>query len=444
MKISAIFDSHYDIDYLKGIYLNNVSLSAATGIDNMSHQLLWPILDEQLAIINKKVIASTYNFSKYKLKLISKGRGKPPREISIPTIRDKIALKALCNFLQQKYQDSIDFKLPQTMIRELKSDVSSNKFNSFIKFDVANFYPSIDHFKLISRLRKNIRDERILKLIESAISSPTVSKASRKDVASSRGVPQGLSISNILAAIYLSNIDKYFLNNTEIKYFRYVDDVLVLCDEKDVQKISNDIISKFRKIKLKVYDPKKEPEKSSVGTLGNDSFGYLGYYFNNDIVSARVGSVEKLRESLLAIFTGYKHSKLKSEEFLEWRLNLRITGCIFQNKSKGWMYFFSEMNDETLLHQFDEFLNGLCKRFNVKINLKSFVRTYFQIKHNRRDTTYIPNFDNYTEGQKVHVLNHYFQKKTENLTSLEIDYHFKKRISKQVKEIETDVKDAGY
>lgn len=342
MKISAIFDSHYDIDYLKGVYLNNVSLSAATGIDNMSHQLLWPILDEQLAIINKKVIASTYNFSKYKLKLISKGRGKPPREISIPTIRDKIALKALCNFLQQKYQDSIDFKLPQTMIRELKSDVSSNKFNSFIKFDVANFYPSIDHVKLISRLRKNIRDERILKLIESAISSPTVSKASRKDVASSRGVPQGLSISNILAAIFLSNIDKYFLNNTEIKYFRYVDDVLVLCDEKDVQKISNDIISKFRKIKLKVYDPKKEPEKSSVGSLGNDSFGYLGYYFNNDIVSARVGSVEKLRESLLAIFTGYKHSKLKSEGFLEWRLNLRITGCTFQNKSKGWMYFFQK------------------------------------------------------------------------------------------------------
>lgn len=444
MKIAAIFDSHYHIDYLKGVYLNNVSLSAATGIDNMSHQLLWPILDEQLAIINRKVIASTYNFSKYKLKLISKGRGKPPREISIPTIRDKIALKALCNFLQQKYQDSIDFKLPQTMIRELKFDVSSNKFNSFIKFDVANFYPSIDHVKLISRLRGNIRDERILKLIESAISSPTVSKASKKDIASSRGVPQGLSISNILAAIYLSNIDKYFLNNTEIKYFRYVDDVLVLCDEKDVQKISNDIISKFRKLKLKVYDPQKEPEKSSVGTLGKDSFGYLGYYFNNEVVSARVGSVERLRESLLAIFTGYKHSKLKSEEFLEWRLNLRITGCIFQNKSKGWMYFFSEMNDETLLHQFDEFLKGLCERFNVKINLKSFVRTYFQIKHNRRDTTYIPNFDNYTEDQKVHVLNHYFQKKTENLTSLEIDYHFKKRISKQVKEIETDVKDAGY
>lgn len=444
MKTLETFDSYYDIEYLKDVYLNSVSLSAATGIDNMSHQLLWPILDEQVGVINRKVTSSTYIFSKYKLKLISKGRGKPPREISIPTIRDKIALKALCNFLQFKYQNVINFKLPQTMIRELKIETSSGKFNSFIKFDVANFYPSIDHVKLISRLRKNIRDERVLKLIESAIKSPTVSKASKKDTPSTLGVPQGLSISNILAAIYLSNIDKYFSNKSGIKYFRYVDDVLVLCDKKDVQEISRDIITRFRKIKLKVYDPQKEPEKSSVGLLGEDSFGYLGYYFNNNVVSARVGSVERLRESLLAILTGYKHSKLQSKEFLEWRLNLRITGCIFQNKSKGWMYFFSEMDDKTLLHQLDDFLKSQCERFNVKINLKSFVRTYFQIKHNRRETKYIPNFDEYSEDQKVYVLNHYFQKKTENLTSLEIDYHFKKRISKQVKEIETDVKDAGY
>ncbi|MCL2899512.1 reverse transcriptase/maturase family protein [Brenneria tiliae] len=444
MKVVEVFDSHYNVDYLKDIYLKKVSLSAATGIDNMSHQLLWPILDEQLEIINRKVLSSNYIFSKYKLKLISKGRGKPPREISIPTIRDKIALKALCNFLQLKYQNLISFKLPQNMIRELKAEISSNKFNSFIKFDVANFYPSIDHVKLISRLRKNIRDERILKLIESAIKSPTVSKASKKDKPSTIGVPQGLSISNILATIYLSNIDKYFSNKAGIKYFRYVDDVFVLCDKKDVQEISRDIIKRFRMIKLKVYDPQKEPEKSSVGLLGKDSFGYLGYYFNNNTVSARAGSIERLRESLLAIFTGYKHSKLKSEEFLEWRLNLRITGCIFQNKSKGWMYFFSEMDDKTLLHQLDDFLKNLCERFNVNVNLKSFLRTYFQIKHNRRETKYVPNFDEYTEDQKTFVLNHYFQKKTENMTSLEIDYHFKKRISKQVKEIETDVKDAGY
>ncbi|EBG8421147.1 RNA-dependent DNA polymerase, partial [Salmonella enterica] len=120
------------------------------------------------------------------------------------------------------------------------------------------------------------------------------------------------------------------------------------------------------------------------------------------------------------------------------------TGCIFQNKSKGWMYFFSEINDETLLHELDDFLKRLCVRFGVTIKLKSFVRAFFQIKYNRRETSYIPNFDEYDITKKTYVLTHYFNKSVKGMTDEEIDYHFNKRISKQVKDIETDVKDAGY
>ncbi|HGV3488640.1 TPA: RNA-dependent DNA polymerase, partial [Raoultella planticola] len=132
--------------------------------------------------------------------------------------------------------------------------------------------------------------------------------------------------------------------------------IMILCESSQANYVSCDLISKFQKLNLKIYDPQVNPEKSSVGFLNENEFGYLGYYFHNSKVTARRGSVESLRESLLAIFTGYKHSKLKSLEFLEWRINLRVTGCIFQNKSKGWMYFFSEINDENLLHSLDDFL----------------------------------------------------------------------------------------
>lgn len=64
--------------------------------------------------------------------------------------------------------------------------------------------------------------------------------------------------------------------------------------------------------------------------------------------------------------------------------------------------------------------------------------------HNRKESSYIPNFDKYTEKDKIYVLEHYFNKKTKGMTSVEIDYNFKKRISRQVKDIETDLKDAGY
>ncbi|GKW28592.1 reverse transcriptase domain-containing protein [Pectobacterium brasiliense] len=442
MSSFDVFQKHFKIKNLRRIYKDIVSLSSACGVDNMTHEIFWRFQKEEIKTIRRKCLSGDYNFNKYKLKLISKGRGKAPREISIPTIRDKIALRAICDFLQEIYQEKVVFDLPQDMIVSVKDAI--DEYDYFMKFDVANFYPSVVHDKLISRLRAKIRDERILSLIKSAISSATVSKPKRDDLPSERGVPQGLSISNILAAIYLLNIDDYFRNNPEIKYYRYVDDVMILCDSSVAIEITSSLISRFRRLGLNVYDPRKNPEKSSVGYLGKSEFGYLGYYFLDGKVTARKGSVENLRESLLAIFTGYKHSTLKSPEFLEWRINLRITGCIFQNKSKGWMYFFSEIDDETLLHELDGFLKRLCERFSVSLNLKSFVRTFYQIRYNRRETSYIPNFDEYDLVQKSHILTHYFKKNVKGMTDEEIEYHFNKRISKQVKDIETDIKDAGY
>lgn len=444
MSSATIFIKHFSTKNLKRIYKDIISLSPAVGVDNMSHEIFWRFHNDEIKIIQRKSLSGEYRFNKYKLKLISKGRGKAPREISIPTIRDKIALRAICDFLQEIYKDVVSFDLPQDMVVSVKEAILDGEYDYFMKFDVANFYPSVVHDQLIKRLRAKVRDKKILSLISSAISSATVSKPKRDDLPSKCGVPQGLSISNILAAIYLLNIDKNYRANKRIKYYRYVDDIMILCDSTDSEKITIDLIPRFKRLGLKIYDPKINPEKSSVGYLDTDDFGYLGYYFHCGVVTARKGSVEKLRESLLAIFTGYKHSKLKSPEFLEWRVNLRVTGCIFQNKSKGWMYFFSEINDETLLHELDDFLKRLCVRFGVSIKLKSFVRAFFQIKYNRRETSYIPNFDEYDMADKIYVLSHYFNKAVKGMTDEEIDYHFNKRIAKQVKDIETDVKDASY
>ena len=444
MKLFDKFSEFFSLDNLKEIYSNHVVLSASTGIDNMTHKVLWGMLDEQLMIVNRKVLLSQYKFSKYKLKLISKGQGKAPREISIPTVRDKIALRALCDFLKYKYSDVLTFDLPQDIVKDIKGNISKHKYNSFIKLDVTNFYPSINHDKLISTLRMRLRNESIISLIGCAIKSPTVSISRKDDVYSLKGVPQGLSISNILAAIYLSNIDKKFNKLDGIKYYRYVDDILILCNADMVEDITNDLVVRFRRLGLKIHKREKGSDKSTSGALLHDKFNYLGYSFFNNVVSARSGSVNKLRESLLAIFTSHKHSKFQNIEFLEWRVNLRVTGCIFQNKSKGWMYFFSEIENEILLHQLDVFIVNLCKRFNVKLKLKSFVRTFYQIKHNRRETKYIPNFDNYNIEDMTKVLNYYFKKNTTSLTDDEIEFHFKKRISSQVKDLETDIKDAGY
>lgn len=443
MAVRDRFEYFFSEEYLHRIYEENVILSSASGIDNLSQRQFWSRLNEEIQIISRKVLDERYQFTKYKLKLISKGRGKVPREISIPTIRDRIALRALCDFLVERYESTVKFDLPQNMVKSAKEEIESGKYSGFIKLDVSSFYPSISHQELLKRLRKRIRNPEIIRFIEDAISTPTVSKPRATDKKVDSGVPQGLSISNILAAIYLVNIDRYFDRLTEISYYRYVDDIFILCSCDDVRDISNDVVKKFRRIGLNIHDPVKAPEKSVMGKIG-EKFDYLGYQFDGSTISPREASIEKLKESLVSIFTSYKHSRKKSQELLLWRLNLRITGCVFQNKAKGWMFFFSEINNETILHNLDRHVQKLMARFGVAVTPKRFVRTYYEVKHAKYQTKYIPNFDNYTLEQMKEVLETYFGKNINMLTEEEIKYEFKNRIDKQVRDLLTDVQDFGY
>ncbi|MGE7957923.1 reverse transcriptase domain-containing protein [Pseudomonas sp. NPDC089530] len=436
------FKKAYSIEDLHKTYNDSVILSHATGIDNLTHKKFWPILNDQLEIISRKTIKGNYKFTKYKLKLISKGRNKSPREISIPTIRDRLALKSLCNFLFEVYQDDLSFELPQFMVRRAKEHIESGNFTGFIKLDVQNFYPSIDHTTLLKKLRKRTRSKLILNFIERAISTPTVAEPAEAGHIETRGVPQGLSISNVLAAIYLSSIDKKYQNRSDLQYFRYVDDVFIVCKFEEISTISNRIIKDFEHLQLNVHTPTPHGSKSVSGRI-YDPFDYLGYHFSHNMVTAREGSIKKLKESLISIFSAYKYSKNQNVKFLQWRLNLRITGCVFKNKGKGWLFFFSEINDDSLLHNLDRHVQSLISRFNVPITPKKFVRTFFELKHHRYTNNYIPNYDTYTIPQMTQVLSEYFGRDTSKLLPEQIEYEFNKRINKQAKELLVDIQNFG-
>ncbi len=347
-------------------------------------------------------------------------------------------MRAMCDFLSEIYDGAVKFSLPQHVVNEVKSEIFSGKYDACVKLDVTNFYPSIKHDEMMSRLGKKIRNNNIKSLILSALQSPTVSASRIGDPPNDRGVPQGLAISNILASLYLMNVDKFFGSRTDIKYYRYVDDILILCSYSDADDISSQVIKRFSRIGLKIYDPVKNPDKSSIGRLSS-GFSYLGYQFSGGKVTVRSASVDKLKESLVSIFTSYKYSKGRSEDFLLWRLNLRITGCVFENKSKGWLFFFLEINDESLLHSLDSYVEKLTKRFGVSVKPKKFVRAYKELSHNKYGTKYVPNFDKYTLDQMKEVLVDYFNMDLSKKENEEIIYEFKRRLTKQVKDLQVDI-----
>ena len=440
MNIEDQFKGCFSKENLKWVFDNVVSMSSAVGIDGINLEHFRARLEEEVAIIERKCLAGTYRFTKYKLKLLSKGRGKSPREISIPTVRDRVALRALCKFLQERFKESLSGNLPQKLVHAAKSDMQSKRYSWYIKLDVKSYYPSIQHDEMMKRLGEQIHSGHaaILGMLERAMKTPTVTVSRANDSLNSRGVPQGLSISNVLADIYLANIDRHYKNLPNVAYYRYVDDILILCDGNHAAQIKDDVIRRFGAIGLGVHEPEQNSGKSSWGAV-TSPFGYLGYTFHKDLVSVRDASVEKIRSSIAAMFARHKYAKKPSKQFLEWRLNLRITGCVFENASKGWLVYFSEITDESLLHNLDWYVQSLAKRFRVNVNVKRFVRAYYELTRNRKETRYVPNFDEYSPEQKRQVLTECFGLHLGNKSPEEIEWLFKKKLSRQVKDLLEDI-----
>jgi hypothetical protein len=236
----------------------------------------------------------------------------------------------------------------------------------------------------LNKLISEIKDEKILNLIEKAISQTTVdintSFKQRIKYNNKVGIPQGLSISGILAEIYIYDlVQKY--NKSNLKFFRYVDDVLILCNREDIADTIKSLKNDFEELKLTIHDFEVNSNKSSYGNI-QDTFEFLGYRFENELISVRDASVQKMYGNISKLFTQYKNKKFNSKKEFITRLNLKITGCVIDGKKYGWISYFSLINDFKLLFGLDVFVEKNCKKYNIEHGkIKKFTRAIHEIKN---------------------------------------------------------------
>jgi len=438
MSASSEFKSVFQVSSLEDIYFSSVKFKSSIGIDRINTKAFEKDLKNHISIVRNKSLNGTYVFSQFREKLLSRGARRYPRVISIPTIRDKLTLKALFEILYSVYGKESPFL--HKIVNEVAIAVSKGKYDGVLRLDVKDFYPSIRHDLLVTHLSKKIKKKEVLHLITNSISQQTVSKATaRKKRYNQIGIPQGLSISNVLANVYMQPIDRKFSKRSSIQYFRYVDDILILCNQKRTEQIKNEIIGSCKDIGLTIHAD--DPAKIYEGEICS-GFGYLGYVFNGSLVTVRKKSLENLRESIIKLLTNYKYSEKHDTKLLCWTLNTRITGCIFNETKYGWMFFFSQINDLQLLSTLDHFVKKQLIRFGIdpkKTKVKKFTRTYHEITMNLKNSKYIPNFDLLTLKEKREILRDIFGIKAKRMKSYEIEYQFKRKIFSTVKDLERDL-----
>lgn len=439
MSASDEFKSLFTKKNLKRIYEKNIKYYGSVGIDGIKTGGFEKRLDENLSIIVKKAINGKYSFSEYRERLILRGNTKLPRTISIPTIRDKLTLKALQVLLISVFKSETPSL--HNIVNEVNLISAKNEFTGIIRLDVKDYYPNINHELLLKQVSRKIRKKEILSIIKSAISRKTVKRGSGKNKSeNSIGLPQGLPISNILANIYMSPIDNKYKTKQNLKYFRYVDDILIFCDQNKLNDIKNEIVLDCQKLGLQLHDDISS-DKNFSGSI-NSCYDYLGYSFKGTLISVRDQSIENFRKSIIRSLTYYKYSSNVDIMTLIWTINLRITGCIFDNKKYGWLFYFSQINDLTLLSSLDHFISKKIADFHVSSNqyqLKKMIRAYLEIRNNLTNTNYIENFDHYDQTKKKQVLQSIYKVNINNKNAKEIEYLFRKNIFKSIKDIERDL-----
>ena len=437
---SIQFRKEFSVKALNETYHSFVRYKSAVGVDKINTVLFEKNFKANIDIIHRKVFKGTYKFSQYREKLLLRGQKKFPRTLAIPTMRDKLTLKALSNVLSGVY--GADSPFLHEIIEDIKNNYMSGQFDTYLRLDVKDFYPSIKHDLLLKELGKKIRKKEIISLIRDAIRQATVAKAEgKKKTYNEIGVPQGLSISNISANIYMMSLDERHKKETSYKFYRYVDDLLVLCNSKDAESIKEKIVQDCKALGLSLHADEGNGDKSGLGNI-SDGFTYLGYIFSPRAVSVRKSSLDHLRESIVKIFTNYKYSDSKNLQLLKWAVDIRITGCVFNGLRFGWLFFFSQIDDISLLFSLDHFVNKLSNRFDIdtnRIKPKRFVKAFHEITKNKDNTSYIPNFDSQNISEKRRILTDIFDVKTKLMTPNEIEYQFNKKIYRTVRDLERDL-----
>jgi len=447
------------LDNIAKTYKEKIAVKDFRGIDHIGRYQFERNKDKHFEIINRKCLNGTYKYSPFVEKLQLRGRNREPRVISIPTMRDRVVLSLLKDYLHKLFPDCVNRKLPNTYIKEIKDYYGSAPPDiCFYKVDIKSFYDTIKHHRLMEIISVNITSKPDLLLIKRAIQTPSVSigyrRDSLKEIKNTCGVPQGLAISNILANIYIHQSDINF-EKACLKYFRYVDDMLFVVRQTEEKTIESTVKKELNSINLSIN---KKKTSFVIVNADNSNIDYLGYNLRLPTVGVKQATAERYLHSLSALFSSYlmknrqalPEARAMIRDIFVSDVNERITGAIRGNRRYGWIFYFLEMNDLALLHMIDKIiLDKFCSRIKEEStwlvlikSIKKVAKAYYHAKYDPLKG-YIHNYDSYdTIPKKIKYLISIGNMNVDESTTFspeDIERIFDSVVSKRLAALESDL-----
>lgn len=214
------------------------------------------------------------------------------REIKAAPFRDRVVHHALCTVLEPIFDRGFIYdsyacrkgKGTHKAIKRLDKFIQSaeecwGEGNVYcLKCDISKYFDSIDHQVLFDLIRRKVRDVNVLWLVEKIIKS-SFSRRVHYDLFNfcETGIPIGNLTSQLFANLYLNELDQFVKHDLGEKYYiRYMDDFLILGNEKRRLHELEGILREFLRRELRLELHKKKvalyPVEKGISFLGYKVF----------------------------------------------------------------------------------------------------------------------------------------------------------------------------
>lgn len=284
--------------------------------------------------------------------------------MGIPTVEDRVVQQSIQNALQSVYDPyfseySYGFRPGRSAhqaVEQAASYVMEGKV-WVVDIDLKSFFDEINHERLMSRLRKAISDERLLKLIHRYLKTGLM----QDGLCSQRiaGTPQGGPLSPLLSNIVLDELDRE-LEARGLSFARYADDCNIFVKSQRSAERVMASLTRFIEEQLKL---KVNREKSGVRRC--DQVKFLGHTVEQN---------GKIRIADASI----KRLKMKIREVTKRNRGLSFPQVIAETNRviQGWAVYYRRCN--TWLSNLRDMDGWIRKR----------LRCYALKQHQKRYPTY--------------------------------------------------------
>ncbi len=326
-----------------------VENKGAPGVDHVTVEKFDSHNREELARLQAELQNDTYRPQPVRRKWIDKPGSQEKRPLGIPTVRDRVVQTALRNVIEPIFdvsfaEHSYGFRPKRGCHHALKHVERAIEagYVYVVDADLKSYFDTINHEKLLDRIREKVSDSRILKLIEMFLRQGILDGLSLWTP--EEGSPQGAVISPLLANIFLNPMD-HLIAGAGFQMVRYADDFVILCRTREDADRALEMVQQW----VTANDLTLHPTKTKIVDARTEIFDFLGYRFKGAVRLPRPKSQDKLKDT---IRDKTKPTSGDSLLFIISRLNQTL---------RGWFQYFRHCN-RAVFRDLDGWIRGRLRR----------------------------------------------------------------------------------